>query len=50
MKNNFWKKWWLQYFDWNKDGITNWWEYFIPFILLISLEIIAELITKLILG
>ena len=20
----------LRYFDWNDDGITNWWEYFIP--------------------
>ena len=43
-----WKQWYLKYFDWNKDGVTNWWEYLIPFIILILIEIIAELIAKLI--
>lgn len=42
------KKWFLRYFDWNNDGIVNWWEYLIPFIMLISLEVIAELFVQLI--
>tara|TARA_R110002051_G_scaffold58174_1_gene107276 strand:+ start:3011 stop:3157 length:147 start_codon:yes stop_codon:yes gene_type:complete len=45
MKNN-WKNWWLKYFDWNNDGITNWWEYLIPISLILSIEIIAEIIAK----
>ena len=43
-----WKKWWLDYFDWNQDGKTNWWEYLIPFIVILIIEIIAELISNLI--
>ena len=38
------KEWYLRYFDWNNDGITNWWEYLIPFIFVLSIEIIAEII------
>jgi hypothetical protein len=38
------KKWYLKYFDWNDDGQVNWWEYFIPILLLIVVEVIAELI------
>ena len=49
-KKNKWKKWWLDYFDWNNDGITNWWEYAIPFIVILFIEIMAELITQLILS
>ena len=45
-----WQKWWLEYFDWNQDGITNWWEYSIPFLLVLLMEIIAELVAKLIIG
>jgi len=45
MKNN-WKKWWLTYFDWNRDGITNWWEYCIPFIIIVTIEVIAEIIAR----
>ena len=41
-----WKNWWLKYFDWNNDGITNWWEYLIPIILILSIEIIAEIIAN----
>jgi hypothetical protein len=43
-----WKEWWLTYFDWNGDGVTNWWEYLIPFVLLIGIEVIAELVANLI--
>ena len=41
-----WNKWFLQYFDWNKDGVTNWWEYFIPIGIILLVEIIAEIIAN----
>ena len=41
-----WKKWWIQYFDWNQDGKTNWWEYTITFIVILVIEIIAEIIAS----
>ena len=41
-----WKKWWIEYFDWNQDGKTNWWEYTIPFIIILIIEIIAEIIAS----
>ena len=43
-KTNKLKEWYLRYFDWNQDGITNWWEYLIPFIIVLGIEIIAEII------
>tara|TARA_R110000796_G_scaffold139757_1_gene255876 strand:- start:224 stop:367 length:144 start_codon:yes stop_codon:yes gene_type:complete len=43
-----WKNLFLRYFDWNKDGVTNWWEYFIPVVIILLIEIIAELIASLI--
>ena len=30
-KQNKIKEWYLRYFDWNRDGTVNWWEYLIPF-------------------
>jgi hypothetical protein len=45
-----WKRLFLDYFDWNQDGKTNWWEYMIPVIIILSLEIIAELAAQLILS
>jgi len=50
MKKSKWKKFWLEYFDWNNDGKINWWEYFIPFMFLILIEVIAEIIAQLILS
>ena len=41
-----WNKWFLRYFDWNDDGYTNWWEYFIPIIIILIIEIIAELVAN----
>jgi len=41
-----WNKWFLRYFDWNDDGKTNWWEYFIPIIIILLVEIIAELVAN----
>ena len=43
-----WNKWMLDYFDANGDGIVNWWEYLIPITVVLLIEIIAELIVKLI--
>ena len=43
-----WNKWMLDYFDVNGDGIVNWWEYLIPITVVLLIEIIAELIVKLI--
>tara|TARA_Y100000592_G_C5365134_1_gene265633 strand:- start:67 stop:210 length:144 start_codon:yes stop_codon:yes gene_type:complete len=41
-----WKKFFLKYFDWNDDGVTNWWEYFIPIGIILLVEIIAEIIAN----
>ena len=41
-----WKKWWLDYFDWNQDGVTNWWEYLIPVSIILGIEIIAEIVAN----
>ena len=48
MKKNNLKQWYLRYFDWNQDGKVNWWEYFIPFGLVLFIEVIAEIIGLLI--
>ena len=48
MKKSKLKQWYLNYFDWNHDGKVNWWEYLIPFTLVLFIEIIAEIITLLI--
>ena len=37
-------RWYLNYFDWNHDGKVNWWEYFIPFGLILGIEVIAEIL------
>ncbi len=41
-----WKRFFLRYFDWNDDGVTNWWEYLIPIGIILIVEIIAELIAN----
>jgi len=41
-----WKRFFLRYFDWNRDGITNWWEYLIPIFIIIIIEILAEIIAN----
>ncbi len=50
MKKNSNKSFFLKYFDWNEDGITNWWEYCLPFLILLLTEITAELISNLIIN
>ena len=42
MKKSKIKQWYLNYFDWNHDGETNWWEFLIPFLFVLVIEIIAE--------
>ena len=44
------KKWLLRYFDWNNDGVLNWWEYLIPIIIVLIIEVTAEIIAKLLLN
>ena len=44
MGKNKLKQWYLRYFDWNDDGITNWWEYLMPFGAVLIIEVIAEII------
>ena len=41
-----WKKFFLKYFDWNDDGVTNWWEYLIPVGIVLLVEILAEIIAN----
>ena len=43
-KSNKLKQWYLNYFDWNQDGKVNWWEYLIPFGLILGIEVIAEIL------
>ena len=43
-KQNKIKEWYLRYFDWNRDGEVNWWEYLIPFGFILLVEVIAEII------
>ena len=43
-KENKLKQWFLNYFDWNKDGKVNWWEYLIPIGIVLVIEVIAEII------
>ena len=38
------KEWYLKYFDWNNDGVVNWWEFLIPFGFILFTEVIAEII------
>ena len=44
--NNKWKKWMLDYFDWNNDGKTNWWEYLLPALVILIIEVLADLIAN----
>ena len=44
MKKSKLTRWYLNYFDWNHDGKVNWWEYFIPFGLILGIEVIAEIL------
>jgi len=43
-----WKKLLLKYFDINNDGQLSWWEYLIPLTIILAIEILAEIIARLI--
>jgi hypothetical protein len=43
-----WKKLLLKYFDMNNDGELSWWEYLIPFTIILTIEVLAEIIARLI--
>ena len=45
---NKFKRFFLDYFDWNRDGITNWWEYLIPVFIILGIEVTAEFIAHII--
>ena len=38
----------LKYFDINNNNKIDWWEYIIPFIILLSIEIVAGVISNII--
>ena len=41
-----WKKLFLNYFELNNDGKMSWWEYSIPILFILIIEVLAELIAK----
>ena len=45
--NGNWKKWMLHYFDLNGDGKVNWWECLIPFLIVLAIEVLAEILVRL---
>ena len=45
-----WKKFMIDYFDVNQDGVTNWWEYLIPIGIVLAIEIAAEFLAQWAIG
>lgn len=43
-----WKNLLIKYFDINNDGELSWWEYMIPFVIILTMEVLAEIIASLI--
>ena len=41
-----WNKLFLRYFDFNQSGNVNWWEYLIPLLAILSVEVLAEIIAQ----
>ncbi len=41
-----WNKLFLRYFDFNQSGKVNWWEYLIPLLAILSVEVLAEIIAQ----
>jgi len=39
-----WRSLFLRYFDFNESGTINWWEYLIPILFILVMEVLAELI------
>ena len=45
---DIWKRVFLKYLDFDDSGKVDWWEYLVPITIILAIEIIAELITQLI--
>ncbi len=41
-----WNKLFVRYLDFNQSGDVNWWEYLIPLIAILSVEVLAEVIAQ----
>jgi len=41
-----WNKLFLRYFDFNQSGNVNWWEYLIPLLAILLVEVLAEIIAQ----
>lgn len=41
-----WNKLFLRYLDFNQSGRVNWWEYLIPLLAILSVEVLAEIIAQ----
>jgi hypothetical protein len=41
-----WNKLFLRYFDFNQSGNVNWWEYLIPLVAILVVEVLAEIIAQ----
>ena len=45
-----WRSLFLRYFDFNESGTINWWEYLIPILFILVMEVLAELIAAWVAG
>jgi len=45
-----WRKIFLKYFDFNESGEIEWWEWLIPFVIIFTMEVIAELVANFIIN
>ncbi len=41
-----WNKLFLRYLDFNQSGNVNWWEYLIPLVAILLVEVLAEIIAQ----
>ncbi len=41
-----WNKLFLRYLDFNQSGNVNWWEYLIPLLAILLVEVLAEIIAQ----
>ena len=45
-----WKRFFIKYFDFNDNNKMDWWEWFIPITIILTIEIIAEIFANFIIG
>jgi hypothetical protein len=36
----------MKFFDFNNNGKYDWWEYILPFVIILIIEIIAEIVAR----